>query len=87
MPRPRWACPSERIRVGGSWSNRGGRAAQLPAIARRAATALCALMFGLADYSADLGLPSIANKHLVADWAEPRSWTSLAPSASPRSTP
>ena len=26
-------------------------------------------MFGLADYSADLGLPSITNEHPVADWA------------------
>ena len=28
-----------------------------------------ALIFGLADYSADLGLPAIGNDHLLADWA------------------
>jgi citrate lyase beta subunit len=47
----------------------GWAAAQLPAIATRAADRLCALVFGLADYSADLGLPSIANEHPIADWA------------------
>lgn len=44
-------------------------AAQLPEIVRRAAPRLCALIFGVADYAADLGLPSIENDHLVADWA------------------
>lgn len=44
-------------------------AAQLPEIVRRAAPRLCALIFGLADYAADLGLPSIANDHPVSDWA------------------
>jgi citrate lyase beta subunit len=43
--------------------------AQLPEIVRRAAPRLCALIFGLADYAADLGLPSIVNDHPVADWA------------------
>ena len=47
----------------------GWAAAQLPAIAARAADRLCALVFGLADYSADLGLPAIANEHPIADWA------------------
>jgi citrate lyase beta subunit len=47
----------------------GWCAGQLPAIAARAADRLCALIFGLADYSADLGLPSIANTHPLADWA------------------
>lgn len=42
---------------------------QLDAITVRASDRLCALIFGLADYSADLGLPSIANDHLLADWA------------------
>lgn len=42
---------------------------QLPEIARRAADRLCALIFGIADYSADLGLPRIADDHPVADWA------------------
>ena len=47
----------------------GWCAGQLPQIAARAADRLCALVFGLADYSADLGLPSIANTHPLADWA------------------
>jgi citrate lyase beta subunit len=47
----------------------GWAAAQLPEIALRAADRLCALIFGLADYSADLGLPAIANEHPLADWA------------------
>ena len=47
----------------------GWAAARLPEIALRAADRLCALVFGLADYSADLGLPSIANEHPLADWA------------------
>jgi len=47
----------------------GWAAAQLPAIAQRAADRLCALVFGLADYSADIGLRSIANEHPLADWA------------------
>ncbi len=47
----------------------GWAATQLPAIAQRAADRLCALIFGLADYSADIGLPSISNEHPVADWA------------------
>jgi citrate lyase subunit beta/citryl-CoA lyase len=46
----------------------GWAAAQLPAIARRAADRLCALVFGLADYSADIGLRDIANEHPLADW-------------------
>ncbi len=46
----------------------GWAAAQLAAIAQRAADRLCALVFGLADYSADVGLPSIANEHPLADW-------------------
>ena len=50
----------------------GWAAAQLPAIAQRAADRLCALVFGLADYSADIGLRSIANEHPLADWARPR---------------
>lgn len=47
----------------------GWAASQLDRIAIRAADRLCALIFGLADYSADLGLSSIANDHPVADWA------------------
>ncbi|MBX3030504.1 MAG: hypothetical protein KF809_10110 [Chloroflexi bacterium] len=47
----------------------GWAAAQLADLAQRAADRLCALVFGLADYSADVGLPSIANEHPLADWA------------------
>jgi citrate lyase beta subunit len=43
--------------------------AQLVEIVRRAAPRLCGLIFGLADYAADLGLPSIASDHCLADWA------------------
>jgi citrate lyase subunit beta/citryl-CoA lyase len=46
----------------------GWCAAQLPEIARRAAPRLASLVYGLADYSADLGLPEIANDHPIADW-------------------
>jgi citrate lyase subunit beta/citryl-CoA lyase len=47
----------------------GWAAAQLPAIAQRAADRLCALIFGLADYSADVGLPAITTEHPLVDWA------------------
>ena len=47
----------------------GWAAAQLPEIARGAAPRLASLIFGLADYSADLGLPTIGNDHPLADWA------------------
>ena len=47
----------------------GWAATQLPEIARRAAPRLASLIFGLADFSADLGLPAIGNDHLLADWA------------------
>jgi citrate lyase beta subunit len=47
----------------------GWAASQLDHIAIRAADRLCALIFGLADYSADLGLPTISNDHPIADWA------------------
>ena len=50
-------------------SSRAGPPRSWPTIALRAADRLCALVFGLADYSADLGLPSIANDHPLADWA------------------
>jgi hypothetical protein len=45
---------------------------QLDRIALRAADRLCALIFGLADYSADLGLPAITTDHPAADWARAR---------------
>ena len=50
----------------------GWSVSQLDRIAIRAADRLCALIFGLADYSADLGLPSIAADHALADWARAR---------------
>jgi len=50
----------------------GWAVSQLDRIAIRAADRLCALIFGLADYSADLGLPSITNDHAMADWARAR---------------
>jgi citrate lyase beta subunit len=60
--------PQGGIRVGYLVES-GWAAAQLPEIARRAAPRLASLIFGLADFSADLGLPSIGNEHPVADWA------------------
>jgi citrate lyase subunit beta/citryl-CoA lyase len=59
--------PPRRIRVGFLVES-GWCAAQLPEIARRAAPRLASLIYGLADYSADLGLPEIANDHPLADW-------------------
>jgi citrate lyase subunit beta/citryl-CoA lyase len=47
----------------------GWAASQVGAIALQASDRLCALVFGLADYSADLGLPEITNDHPFADWA------------------
>lgn len=47
----------------------GWAAVQLPEIAARAAGRLASLVFGIADYSADLGLPSIADDHPLAQWA------------------
>lgn len=44
----------------------GSALARLPEIALRAAPRLASLIFGLADYSADLGLPSIAGDHPLA---------------------
>jgi citrate lyase beta subunit len=60
--------PAGRIRVGYLVES-GWGTAQLPEVARRAAPRLASLIFGLADYSADLGLPAIGNDHLLADWA------------------
>lgn len=47
----------------------GFAASKLAAIAEAGAPRLCSLIFGLADFSADLGLPAIGNDHLLADWA------------------
>jgi citrate lyase beta subunit len=60
--------PAGSIRVGYLVES-GWAATQLPEIARRAAPRLASLIFGVADFSADLGLPSIGNDHLLADWA------------------
>lgn len=60
--------PANEIRVG-LLIESGWAASQLAEIGRRAAPRLCALIFGLADYSADLGLPRIATDHPLADWA------------------
>lgn len=60
--------PAHRIRVAYLIES-GWAAAQLPEVARRAAPRLSSLIFGLADFSADLGLPAIGNDHLLADWA------------------
>lgn len=59
--------PNRQIRVGFLVES-GWCAAQLPEIARRAAPRLASLIYGLADYSADLGLPEIAIDHPLADW-------------------
>jgi len=60
--------PAGRIRVAYLIES-GWGAAQLPEIARRAAPRLASLIFGLADFSADLGLPAIGTDHPLADWA------------------
>lgn len=47
----------------------GWAVAQLAGIGRRAAPRLCALIFGIADYAADVGLPVISSQHPLAEWA------------------
>ncbi len=47
----------------------GWGVAQLAVLAQRAMPRLCALILGLADLAADLGLPEIANYHPLADQA------------------
>ena len=47
----------------------GWAAAQWPELARRAAPRLAALIFGIADFSADLALPTIGTDHPLAVWA------------------
>jgi citrate lyase subunit beta/citryl-CoA lyase len=47
----------------------GAAAGRLDAIVERARQRLCALIFGLVDYSADLGLSTLSYYHPVAEWA------------------
>ena len=47
----------------------GWAATQLPELVRRSASRSAALIFGIADFSADLGLPAIATDHALAVWA------------------
>jgi len=47
----------------------GWAVAQLPEIARRAASRLCALIYGPVDHAADVGLPAITSGHPVAELA------------------
>ena len=47
----------------------GWAATQLAEIAQRAAPRLASLIFGIADFSADLGLPAIGTEHPLAEWA------------------
>jgi citrate lyase subunit beta/citryl-CoA lyase len=47
----------------------GAAAGSLDAIVERAGQRLCALIFGLVDYSADLGLSTLSYYHPVAEWA------------------
>ncbi len=60
--------PDRKIRVAFLVES-GWAASQLADIARRAAPRLASLIFGLADFSADLGLPAIGNDHGLATWA------------------
>ncbi len=46
----------------------GWGAARLPEITLAAIPRLCSIIYGLADYSADLGLPAIADDHELATW-------------------
>jgi citrate lyase beta subunit len=47
----------------------GAAAGRLEAIVERAGQRLCGLIFGLVDYSADLGLSTLSYYHPVAEWA------------------
>ncbi len=47
----------------------GWAVAQLPLLAKAAMPRLAGIIFGIADYSADIGLPTIHNDHPVCDWA------------------
>ncbi len=64
----RLGLPKNRIRmqflVESGWA-----AAQLPAIVRESVDRLAGIIFGIADYAADIHLPNIENNHPVCDWA------------------
>ncbi|MEW6440679.1 MAG: aldolase/citrate lyase family protein [bacterium] len=47
----------------------GWAVAQLPALVKATMPRLAGIIFGIADYSADIGLPLIFNNHPVCDWA------------------
>ncbi len=47
----------------------GWAVAQLPLLVKAALPRLAGIIFGIADYSADIGLPTIHNNHPVCDWA------------------
>lgn len=46
----------------------GWAAAQLPMLVRTTIHRLAGIIWGIADYSADIGLPHIINDHPVCDW-------------------
>lgn len=60
--------PENRIRlqflVESGWA-----AAQLPQIVHKSIDRLSGIIFGIADYAADISLPDIENDHFVCDWA------------------
>jgi citrate lyase beta subunit len=60
--------PENRIRlqflVESGWA-----LANLPELTRVSIRRLAGIIFGIADYSADIGLPGIDNNHFVCDWA------------------
>jgi citrate lyase beta subunit len=47
----------------------GWAMAQLPELVRVSTRRLAGIIFGIADYSADINLPGIENDHFVCDWA------------------
>jgi citrate lyase beta subunit len=47
----------------------GWAVAQLPLLVKACTSRLAGIIFGIADYSADIGLPTIHNNHPVCDWA------------------
>ncbi|MCC6790302.1 MAG: hypothetical protein IT336_01385 [Thermomicrobiales bacterium] len=47
----------------------GWSVVNLPELVRRSIDRLAGIIFGIADYSADIGLPEVTNNHPVCDWA------------------